>query len=258
MSDINENSSVKITPYTDALEQLLPYRYKRGFSGALTLFTFGITSDLIRQIQDDSLFFQFIEHPNSPSDYLRIAGEQFGIIRYIGDTDDSFRERLKQRWTIVPKYGQEESLKEAIRINLDPDGTKGVTVNILFDFGANGSPVSPPKPGGFDIPTYPASSAHKSQFIVSVNATTQLALPGQTQNLSNVISDIQLETIRNIIKQTKPAQFICREIIIYSLTVYDGSGLIYDGSFNYLDLENLDSVSDVGEIGYIFERHRGY
>lgn len=259
MTDINNTDKHIDSFYLDNLKDLMPYRFKNGFSGAFTYFLMGLVADTVAQLQDDGLYFQWTDHPNSPNDYLQTAGKQNGIIRFLGDDDRAFRERLKRKWETIPNYGQEEPLKEAIKINLDPDGTKGITVNILFGLPANGTPIDPPFPGGEQIDTYPNSNDYKSQFIVSIRTTQNLAPEGQEQTLSNVVSDLQLRTIREIIRLTKPVQWVCREIILYSLLSYDTPGVFYDGTYNYLDGDNLGTVTDpTNPVGFINERHRGY
>ena len=250
-----------VQPNIKLTEELLPKRFHQGNAGAFSTFLMGLQYDTIQSLADTMLWFQSVGHPNSPPDYLEFLNRQDGIVKFLGESQNGFRNRVLSKWKTLPFYSEASAIINSIEQTLSADSDI-VQVNLLFDLPAVPAPVPPPKAGGFDIPAYPASTSHLSQFVVFVNLNKNIS-DGNIQTLSDVVSDAQLDGVRELVAVTKPVQWICREIVLFSVLSYDQPGIFYDQTdpeLFYQDLVALTTPSSPGDDSntVIFERHRGY
>jgi hypothetical protein len=237
-------SDNKDFPWYDHFEKMLPYRMKAGYSGAWNLYIKAMIAQTLEQLIAESFLFRQTKHPNSPDDALNVVGSENGLIRGSSESDDDYRNRINTRDGILPYYGQEDTLLST----LNSLGYSGLTYSIINDLpGRDGSLYSPKT--NEEIVGYASSVSHPSQFIVYVEATTILG----SETESDIVTDEQLNTIRAIIRKMKPAQWVCREVVI----VYPGTLLAYDGSEVYdgVGLTYLDG--DALPPSFIFEVHKG-
>ena len=244
--DIEEQDS----PFLDAAFGVYPFRFTRGNAGAFCPWLDGLIADTTHQLSTDMSLFPFVAHPNSPADYLRIAGPNEGILRYLSEDDAAFRSKLINKWDIIPEYGKQGVLQQAILDNL------GINLPIFlqFDLSANVSPLDPPKGPGFgpQIPAYPASTSHPSQFNVVIDINSPIFGPGAVSTQSDFMSDLQLESTRQIIAHLKPVRWVCREIVIRVAEVitWNQPGLTYNSaSLNWLNTSDVTQAT---------ERHSAY
>lgn len=230
-------------PWFDYLYSLMPYRMKQGNAGFRQVLLKALIAQTISQYMYDALYFRHVRHPNSPNDVLNELGSEYGVIRAASESDDSFRERINNRWAVLPYYGQESSL-----INTLADVNYGTATIDSYLIGSD-SDIAPPKAGNV-IPRYPPSGEHPSQFNINLKVSSVLG----TGTESNLLTDEQLGTIRGYVRQLKPVDWVCREIVIIynpDELVYYGDGVTtYNGGETYFDPES--------ENGFVIERHRGY
>lgn len=231
-----------IAPWLDYLSEKNSYRYQDGYSGFWFTFLLGLIGDTTEQLLFDVQMLPHVDQPESPEDVVKFIAKENGIVRYSGESDEAYRERVARFWETVPYYGTEKSIVDFI--NLAGYGEPKI---ITFLLGSS-SDIAPYK-GGLPIPAYPHSRDHYSQFSVSIRLEESIG----SGNESDLMSDAQLATVRNMIRVAKPVDWVCREIILFkgesSVYFYD-DGHSYDGSISYQDENNLHS-------SFAYERHKG-
>jgi hypothetical protein len=236
-------------------DSTLPYRYKTGFSGAWVLFVNSLISQTAEQVMLDALLFRQNKSGNCPTDVLGEIGAEYGVIRAANETDADFKTRIDNRWTILPYYGQESALASTIE-----DVGYGEVIISTYLMGTDYDIPAPYT--GQPIPAYPPSSEYPSQFTVMIQVTESIAIEDQGE--SALMTDAQLNTVRAFIKQMKPVDWICREIVLIapfnpiSDAFYD-LPLMEDGvNINAWDVTPITwRDADLGS-AFAMERHRGY
>lgn len=237
------NDETLNAPWLNLLYDNASYRFATGLSGFYYTFLKGILGDTIEQLLMDSLMLPYVDRDESPEDAVKFIGAENGIIRYAGESDASYRARVQAFWSTVIYYGTNKAI-------IDFFETAGYGTPQIIQ-GLSGTVVDiPPAKSGPVIPAYPSSKDHWSQFVVLLHLGS--ALGSGTE--SDIVSDEQLATMRNFIRQAKPVDWMCREIIItldpsLSVPKYN-DGHEYDGSIDYADLNNLPH-------DFIYERHKG-
>lgn len=230
------------TPFLDSLTDVLPYRYQSGLSGAWFRFVNGVMEDTINQILTDALMARLLKTDNSPDDILEELAGEFGQLRYAGEDDGSFRQRIIDFWNTVPSYGHESALKNVLETA--GFGSK-VTVNALIT-----GPETDIKSikSRKTIQQYPDQANYWSEFLVTI----QLPEIRGSGSESNLVTDKQLETVRSFIELIKPVDWVCREIIM----IHNPDEVpIYDGSQNYGDSNFEWAVSPDDLKNFKYERH---
>lgn len=231
-------------PWLDFLSERMSYRFSEGYAGYWYVFLKGLLGDTTEQLLMDSLLLPYPDREESPEDALKLIGEENGIIRYAGESSESYRKRVQQFWETVTYFGTERAIADFFEvagygIPFIIQGLTGTTADI------------PPYKAGPTIPAYPSTKQHWSQF----NVLLVLNNPLGSGTESDLLSDAQLATMRNFLRHSKPVDWVVREIIlslrpgISDLRFY-GDGSKYDGSFNYQDGDNLPPQT-------AYERHKG-
>jgi hypothetical protein len=233
-------------PWFTYLEQLLPYRYKKGkYVSSWFHFLESLKCQVISQLQYDSVYFRHTKHPNSPDDVLATVGLEYGVIKASGESDLNFRNRINNRWGVLPYYGQEATLLQILN-----DTGLNAVFNIEYNLPGTDFPIGPVKTGP-TIPAYPPSSEHYSQFILTVTISNILGSGTE----SNLMTDSQLNTIRAFIRLLKPVDWVCREIVV----VYNpDTQLFYNDGINHFDDDGLVYEDRDNPGNYVSERHRGW
>lgn len=229
------------------LNNHLPARYQDGNAGSWFLFLKGILGDTVEQMTLDSVYMPLVGHPNSPDDILKFISVENGILKYAGEPNDSWRQRIEQFWDVTPGFGTDSTLIQL----LNQTGWFSSIEVYPFLTGAPSGVQAPYDTPRMDIPPYPSSHVWWSQFSVVLTLNSILGAGIE----SALIKDEQLATLRNFIQYYKPVDWVCREIILTyegtpgSVARYD-TGELYDGSIVYSDSGVIPS--DFG-----FERHKG-
>lgn len=219
------------SPWSEHLNDLLPWRYTRGNAGAYFMMLNALVSDLVDQLVYDTTYWRHTKHPNSPIDAPGVIGPECTIPRYSGESISQYTQRVEAKWQQWETLGSEESL-----------------LREMAYAGFNDVYIEHDVPG--DIRN-PASPGYRSQFIIVINISSPS--PGTE---SRLVTDEQLATIRLLVARAKPVQYVCRDIVI----VYDPTttGIAYDGTEDWEDLPGTDEYVDEVVLlaaGYVYERH---
>lgn len=180
----------------------------RKLLGLYTLYLYGVSMDAFQRMLLDASQVHMPSTAAWQSDAQLEAGAMRNLAKYQTESDDTYRRRLLDAWNIWLYSGEAENtiIRQALAAEFD---------NITLDkhLGAGGHPDR-------DIPTYPDSRHHWSQFnlILTLSASIgngAVASPSAIdQTPSTLISSEQLDTLRYIIKKWKPVDWVCREIIV--------------------------------------------
>lgn len=207
----------------DFLSERLPYRYQRGYAGAWFKFTKAIMADTLEQLTLDALLCQLPTHPNCPPDILGRLATEVGLVVFPRASEQSLRERIEGYWDIVTHYGTLPALESELEY-----GGYG-SVSVVSNLVGTTTPIPGAKSPEWGILPYPSSREWWAQFSVVISLTEPLGSGVQ----SNLLTDEDLEVIRDAIWHIKPVDWICREIVLI-----DGSALTgprYDTGEEYDD-----------------------
>lgn len=246
---------VNVSVWLDLLYSSLPKRYQDGYAAAWQMLMKGVLGDTIQQAATDALLLPLVDHPNSPSDVLKFIATENGILRYAGESEVSWKERITKFWEFTPTFGTSQGLIDLL--SLFGLGTVTIENNIP------GAPLGVPAPKlspERDIPPYQSSNEWYSEFIVVFNLTSSPNGSGLFTE-SDLVSDVLLTSIRSFIQFYKPVDWVCREIVFsfsdpsLDMIRYDQPGINWDDEvgphqYFYLDEDNLPPASQFG-----YERH---
>jgi hypothetical protein len=230
------------TAWTDYAYELNPYRFLSGSAAIFFTLMPGLIADTVQQMSTDSLTLRFTKLGSNftPNDAVEIVGKEFGLVQFEAESEDTFRDKVENKWNYVRNYGQQPKLQEMLSEALSGSYSAGVVTEL------DGNDVSVPVPvsAGIPIQPYPPTSQNKTQFNVVLYLNNALG----SGSYSNLVTDYQISLVREIIRTAKPIQWACREIIfIYNPSngsTWDDGSLWDDGT-----------TWDEGGSGYVIERH---
>lgn len=231
------------TRYTEWLFNLVPGSFQKGYAGATT-FVRGTMMDTLAILLNDALEFRFVKSPLSPDDVLGELGKECGIPRYSGETAAQHRQRIIDRWATQPRYGTEPGMV----LGFNQSGFSSVQIKTQL-LGSNLPIPSVSGNPALDIPAYPRSADHYSQFAVLIDLTADEADGPGTE--STLITDERMNAIRQLISFLKPVDWVCRMIILRRTG--SGTPVFYDDGTTY------DSGAQWGPLpgtSVVVERHR--
>ena len=185
-----------------------------GLSSEFAGVCFIMVQDFIQQAIEEGALMRFQQLPVCPPDMLPILGTEANLPQYVGEEpNDVYVTRLQDKWHQWFLAGKEIG----IEANLDIIGFTDVT--FLYDIAGGNYPQ-------WGIPSYPDSSEWWSQFNLLINLPSGSVGTG-ADGRSLLLSPIQLGSIRLIVNKFKPADWVCREILVNnsqlssSLPLYD-------------------------------------
>jgi len=225
-------------------EEVLPKRFVSGKNvGAWFHFTQAIIAQTLEQMIRDAFILKNLKYnTNADEAILGHEGRTSGFLRYFAETNDTYKGRILTKWSAIQDYGTETGLLTELTAANYPNSF------IDFDLAGTDIAVSGVKGGPEnDIPPYPPTSEHLSQFNLNIIVTG--SAPNGTGSLSNLLNDEELSDIRVIVKKLKPTQWVCREIVLVagSETFWGQDGLDWnDPNFFWLAASASNTV----------ERHR--
>ena len=197
----------------------LPQRLgNTGLSSQFAGICFTLVQDTAFQAFSEALLARCQDEPTSPDDELPYLGQEAGLPQYATEANTAFRSRLDEKWSVWAQAASQAGIVDQLQQAGFPNGV--VLPTIVFNLAGGGdngvtditSPYYSPEYANTGIPLYPASSGWWSQFAVLMILGAPIG--SGAQGRSKLISDDQLQAMQLIVNKFKPANWVCREIVI--------------------------------------------
>lgn len=220
----------------------LPQRMSnRTLAAQLVGLCFIMPQDATYQAMDEAILSRSQDSDTSPDDVLPVLAQESGLPFYQGQTAQSFRQSLDDKWQIWAKAATQGGLADQLKV---VDENHDYLPFIFFPLAGGGDyllgkPYDPSLTiisssyAGTGIPQYPNSYFWPTQFAVVIElsasigtgaSTTPPQELGQTfgSNQGQLISQQQLNDFGVCINKFKPINWVCRELIVTCLN-FSGS-----------------------------------